>query len=145
MNWKKIAIERLKDYDKRKKACDAIPEQLTALELGFTSIRSSVADETAVRGGGGKREDALIENIVKREELSNNLDIAQREVSITEKALDTLTDEQRLILDRFYIHKAHGHVERLCEELCVERSRVYTLKDEALREFTLACYGVIEV
>ena len=144
MNWKKIAIERLKDYAKRKQACETIPEQITALEMAFTSIRGATTDETAVKGGGNKREDILIENIVKREELGNNLDIVKREIEITEKALDTLTDEQRLILDRFYIHKAHGHVEWLCEELCVERSRVYALKDEALREFTLACYGAIE-
>lgn len=147
MNWKTVAIERLKDYNKRKASCETIPEQIKSLEMDYASLKGSVADETGIRSGNGKREDALIENIVKREELARNLDIAKKEIDITEKALATLTDEQIKILDKFYISKKKGdfgHVELLCEELFVERSRVYELKDEALREFTLACYGVVE-
>lgn len=146
MNWKKVAIERLRDYKNRECACSIIPEQLVMLRDDFTSIRSTRTDATAVRtGNGNKREDALIENIVKREELKKNLRIAKREVDITHKALKQLTDEEYKILDRFYISRIPGHVERLCEELCIERTRVYELKDEALKKFTLAAYGIVEI
>lgn len=146
MNWKKIAIERLKDYEARKEACKRIPEQIATLEMRYTSIRSATTDATVVRmGNGNQREQALIENIVERNELKNNFKIAKREVEITKKGLEHLTDEQYKILDRFYISRTPGHVERLCEELCMEKSRVYELKDDALRRFTLACYGVVEV
>lgn len=146
MNWQRISIERLKDYKARCDALESIPEQIETLEQSFTSIRAATLDATAVKGGGGnKREDALINNIAMREELKQNLEIAKREVEITERGLSKLTKDQKLILDKFYIDRTHGYVEDLCDRLCVERSRVYTLKDDALKKFTMCCYGVIEI
>lgn len=143
MNWKKTAIERLQEYNSRKVSLETIPEQLKTLELEYTTIKGATNDETAVRSTTGAKDDAWIANIVKRDELKKSLKIAESECLITEKALETLTDEQIHILEMFYIYKEQGHVERLSEELYVERSRVYELKDEALKQFTLACCGVI--
>lgn len=146
MNWQKISIERLREYEARKQAAESIPEQIETLDMAFTSVRAATTDATAVRGGNGNaREDALINNIVMREELQRNLEIVKREIQTTEKGLAGLTKDQKRILHKFYISRTHGHVEDLCEELCIERSRVYTLKDEALKSFTMACYGVVEL
>jgi hypothetical protein len=146
LNWQKISIERLREYETRQQALELIPEQIAALKLQSVSIRSAKTDGTPTRdGSGNKREDALINNIVMREELEKNYKIAKKEVNITEKGLSGLNAEQKKILYRFYINKSRGHVELLCEELCLERSRVYSLKDEALKKFTLACYGVVEI
>lgn len=146
MNWQKISIERLREYEARQQALTLIPEQIETLEMQFTSIRASQTDATAIRGGiGNKREEALVNNIAMREELKKNLEIAKQEIEITEKGLAELTEDQRKILYRFFIARSHGHVEALCEELCVEKTRVYTLKDEALKKFTIACYGIVEV
>lgn len=146
MNWKTESIQRLKEYEQRKQALILIPEQIKALEMNFTSIRAARSDAEPVKeGGGNKRENALINNIVKRQELEKSLKVAQLEADITEKALAMLTDEERHILRGFYVHKQRRHVEALCEELNYERTRVYEIKDEALRKFTMACYGTIEV
>lgn len=146
MNWQKVSIERLRAYEARLNSLTLIPEQIKTLELGFTSIRAATTDATAVRGGeGNKREEALIDNIVMREELANNLKIAEREIAITEKGLAGLTEEQQTILEMFYIDRPRGHVEKLCEELFLEKSRVYALKEEALKKFTIACYGVADL
>lgn len=146
MNWQKISIERLRGYELQKQAAESIPEQIKTLEMSFTAIRAASADATAVRGGGGNsREDALINNIVMREELKRNLEIVTREIQTTEKGLEGLSADQRRILQKFFISRTRGHIESLCEELCVEKSRVYVLKDEALKRFTFACYGIIEI
>lgn len=145
MDWKKISIDRLRDYEARKQALESIPEQIKTLEANLTSIRSAQTDGIPIRTGGNRREEILINNIAMREELQNNYDIAKREVEITEKGLDMLTKEQRRILYKFYVSRFPGHVDALCEELCVEKSRVYTLKDEALKKFAVACYGVVEI
>lgn len=143
MNWKKIAIERLQDYEARKLSLNLIAEKIKTLELQYTSINGAKNNETSVKPTSGKKDDAWIANIVERDELKKSLQIAESECYITEKALETLSDEQIHILEMFYIYKQQGHVERLSEELYVERSRVYELKDEALKRFTLACCGVI--
>lgn len=145
MNWKKESIQRLNDYEARRLSLENIREDRKACELSIGAIRAARTDGIPVKEGGNKREDALINNIVKRDELASNLEIAEREVAIVEAALKALTPEEQRILYLFYINRPRGHVEVLSDELCVERSRVYKLKDIALRKFTLACYGVVEV
>lgn len=146
MDWRKMSIERLRDYENRKRALELIPEQIETLEMNFTAIRSASSDSTPVKGGSGnKREDALINNIAKREDLERNLGIASAEVRITETALATLTDEERTVLYKFFINRPRRHVEMLCEQLCYEKTRVYEIKETALRKFTMACYGVIDI
>lgn len=145
MDWKKESIKRLNDYEARRLSLESIREDRKACELRITSIRASRTDGEPVKEGGNKREDALINSIMKRDELANNLEIAEREVAIVEAALKSLKPEEQRILYLFYINRPDRHVEALSDELCVERSRVYTLKDIALRKFTLACYGVVEI
>lgn len=146
MDWRKMSIERLRDYENRKKALELIPEQIKTLEANFTSIRAARTDGTPVKdGSGNKREDALINNIAKREELERNLGIAENEVRITETALATLTDEEKTVLYKFFINRPRRHIEELCEMLCYEKTRVYEIKETALRKFTMACYGVIDI
>ena len=145
MDWQKMSIDRLKDYSARKKSLLLIPEQIKALEMNFTNVKIATVDETAVKSGNAKKDDVLINNIVMREELKRSLDIAKKEVEITENALSELTDEQQIVLFRFFISRTRGHVESLCEELTLEKSAVYKIKDEALKRFTMACYGVVEV
>lgn len=146
MNWEKMSIERLRDYETRKQSLQLIEEQIKVLELEFPAIRSARTDGTPTsNGSGNKREDALINNIAKREELQRNYDIAQKEVAITEKGLEGLTKDEKTVLTRFFISRSFGHVEKLCEELHIEKTKAYTLKDEALKKFTMACYGVVEI
>lgn len=144
MNWKYEAIEKLKGYEAHCNALSAIPEEITRLEMTYTAIRSATTDGTPVSGGGSTREDSMLSNIVHREELNRSLEQAKRWVEIVNSGLEVLDDEERLVLDRFYIRRVKGNVERLCDELHLEKSRVYELKDKALRHFTLALYGLTE-
>lgn len=146
LNWSVFAVQRLRDLEDRKTAVDNITEQISALEERFTAIRSATTDGTPVQGGNeNKREEMLIHNISTREELKTNLDIITREIAVTEKALDTLTEEEKLILTRFFILREKGYVERLCDELYVSKTRLYQKKEAALKKFTLACYGIVEL
>ncbi len=145
MNWKTVSIERLKKYPEQRKAVENIPEQLRALELNYTSIKAARTDGTPVKGGGNGREDALINNIVEREELKKNLRIVRCELGVTNNGLNALTDEEREVLFRFYITRTSRHVEELCERLNYEKTKIYLIKDRALKKFTRACYGIVEL
>ena len=146
MKWTTIAEQRLRDYEKRREALVNIPEQINMLEEQFTAIRSATSDATPVQGGSdNRREEMLINNIEKREELKFNLKIAKREVALTEKGLKVLNDEERRIMELFYISKSRNNVERICEELLVSRAEFYRRKDEALRKFTIAVYGIVDL
>lgn len=145
MNWKYEAMEKLKSYNAKKQALRSIPEEIARLESEMQSIRSATSDGTPVSGGGSGREDRYLSNIVHREELSRSLEQAKVWVSLVDAGLAILSQEERLVLDRFYINPARGNVDRLCGEMGIEKSQVYARKDSALHHFTISLYGCTEI
>lgn len=144
MNWKREAIDKLKNYEAHREALENIPKEIKRLESAYAGIQSATTDGTPVSGGGNTREDSMLSNIVHRDELKRRLKEARLWVAQVDKALAVLDDEERLVLDRFYIHRAKGNVGELCERLNVEQATVYRKRDSALRRFTIALYGVTE-
>ena len=144
MNWKRDAIDKLKNYEAHREALENIPKEIKRLESAYAGIRSATTNGTPVSGGGNTREDSMLSNIVHRDELKRRLKEARLWVAQVDKALAVLDDEERLVLDRFYIHRAKGNVGELCERLNVEQATVYRKRDSALRRFTIALYGVTE-
>jgi len=144
MNWKREAIDKLKNYEAHRQALENIPREIKRLESAYTGLRSASTENAPVSGGGGTREDCVLSNIVLRDELKRRLNEARLWTAQVDKALAVLGEEEKLVLDRFYIHRAKGAVEALCESLSLEKSAVYDRRDKALRHFTLALYGVTE-
>lgn len=145
-DWKPLAIQRLKSYETRKISLEQIKEQLNTLEIQFEAIRAAKTDGEPISGTmSNRREDMMVDNIQKRDELKANYKIAKREIEVTEKGLAALTEDEKRILELFFINRPYDHVGRLSEELNVEKTVVYERKDRALKKFTMACYGVVEV
>lgn len=144
MNCLKEAEYKLRDYNAKKNAIAATLEEIKRLESESTCVRSATTDGTPVQDGGNRREDAMLNNIAARMELKAAHDNAEAWLRIIDGALAVLTDDERRILDRFYINRQKGHAERLMDELHIEQTHVYRRKDAALRKFTLALYGVTE-
>lgn len=144
MQWKYEAIEKLRGYTAHKQALESIPREIKRLEDAYAGIRSATTDGTPVAGGGNTREDMLLSNIVHREELERTLRQAKAWVLLVDAGLRVLDKEERLVLDRFYINRARGNVDRLCAEMGREKSVVYDRRDKALRHFTMALYGFEE-
>lgn len=144
MEWKYEAIDKLKKYEAKKSSLQSIPREIRTLDMQMQNIRSAAADGTPAQGGSG-REDMLLSCIVKKEELRNSLEMAKDWVKRVETGLSVLSEEERLILDRFYMNPDRGNVDRLCGELSVEKATVYRYREKALRHFTLAVYGCTEI
>lgn len=140
MNWKKEAQDKLRRYDAMRRATLNLPDEITRLELDAASIRSASMD-APVKSGGSRREDALINNIVHRQELTRSLQQAQLWVGATDRALGTLNSEEKQILHRLYICPQKDAIQCLCMELDLEQSSIYRKLDRALRKFTIAYYG----
>ena len=141
MNWRGEAVEKLRKYDAMCRSLQNIPLEVKRLEVDARAIRGARTDGTPVKGGGSGRDDALINNIAHRQELTWALEQAKYWVDITRRGLETLTPEEKLVLQRFYLTPEQGSVQRLCMELGVEQSSIYRKRDKALRKFALALYG----
>ena len=144
MNWKFEAVEKLRQYEAKKQSLKSIPEEIKRLESAMRSIRSATADGTPVSGGGSGREGMMLSNIVHREELERSLEQAQKWVALVEAGMEILSQEERLILERFYIQPEKGAADRLAGDLNLDVKTVYKRKDAALRHFTISLYGGVE-
>lgn len=142
MNWKSEAIQKLKEYEARKAALLSLPEEIKRLESAAHSIRAASADSTPVSGGGSRREDMLLSNIVLREELSRKIVQNKRWISAVDRSVSALSQEEYRVLELMYIHRIQNAVDSLCGELHIEKPTVYRRRDEALHKFTIAFYGI---
>lgn len=144
MKWKNEAMDKLRNYPVMRQAFLNLPEEIIRLEEESRKIRSQSPDVTPVKSGGSKREEALLNNMVQREELARSLGQVKQWLTICERGLKALTEDERLILQRLYLNPEQGSMQRLCIELGVEQSTVYRRRDEALHRFTVALYGFTE-
>ena len=144
MNWQKEAINDLKSYTARKMSVDNMKQKIRELENRAIRLGSSSSD-VPVQGGSSRSEDALINNIAERDRLNQSIDAVQCLIDIIEKGLSVLDDEERTVLEEFYINRSSCHIDKLCDKLHCEKSTVYRIKDTALYKFTVAMYGVIDL
>ena len=144
MNWKHESMEELREYEVRRMAAEEIPQEIMQTRAQMVKLGGS-GYSAPVKGGGSQWEDRQINLIVKLDKLSTSLALSKDWVSKVERGLAALNDEERHILDRFYINPAKGNADRLCGELHLEKTAVYCRKDAALRKYTLARYGCVEV
>ena len=144
MNWKDEAKEKLRRYDAMRLATINIPQEIQRLEVDAQSIRAARLDAPVVKSSGSNREDALLNNLLHRQELAWTLQQAQLWLQTTERALSALSPHEKLILHRLYVYPEKGALERLCKELEMESSSIYRRRDKALRHFTMAYYGIAD-
>lgn len=143
MDWKIEATDKLKQYEAKRQSLHIIPLEIAQIESTMTGIRSAGTDSIAIRNSGGNaRENMMLSCIVRKEELQRNIEQTELWVKAVTAALDMLNDDERKILDRMYIHREKKAADRLAEELFVDLKTIYRWKDDALRKFTIALYGV---
>ena len=145
MKWKDEAIEKLKRYDAMHTAQQNITREIARLKEEAFAIRRADPEATPVRGNGGRYDEQLMNNIVKRQELAWTLKQVKVWITNTDRGLQALSDEERHVLQRLYLYPQKGAIDKLCEELCLEQSSVYRRRDQALEHFTLAMYGFMEM
>ena len=145
MLWKQVAIETLKLYESKRLSIKSIPQEIRRLELEMQSIRGATSDGSPSKGGGVGPANMYLSNIVRREELERSLEQSRIWVSLTDSALSLLNDEERLLLDRFFIHQEKQAADRLAGDLHIDVKTVYRRKDDALCRFTVALYGKTEM
>ena len=144
MQWKEEAVEKLRRYGAMQQALINIPAEIRRLQDDAIALHSPSAEHIAVKGSGGRRDDALINNIAQQQELEWSLNQVKQWLTVADRGLAALDPEERLVLERMYLTPVRGAVDRLCGELGMEQASVYRKRDKALRQFTVALYGFPE-
>lgn len=142
MNWREEAVQRLSDYRYVRNSIRSMQNQIKQLQMEAEGIKSRSFDQISVPGNAGRREDRLLNNLVCRQQLEQAVEQADLWVQITDQALQSLMPEDKQLLDQIYIQGERANVTDIAAQMGMERSTIYRRKDEALRRFTVALYGV---
>lgn len=143
MDWKKEAVNELKLYVPRKASLKNLKDRIRVLNENYVSLKE-MCNDTPVMGTKTPTEEKLINNIVEREKLSNNLKAIEELLRLTEQGLTCLTERQRSVIEELYINKGDRSIDHICQDLHIEKTRLYEIKDEALYRFTVGTYGFAE-
>ncbi|MEG1862963.1 MAG: hypothetical protein RR198_05085 [Oscillospiraceae bacterium] len=138
--WKTIAINDLKRFGVLESSLTSINERIEALNSKMEGGSLSV-NKLPVQGGGTSQEDKWNDCITLKGNLLRQKKSKQLEYNAIKRALACLTDDERKVLNYAYINRSQGHMERIMRAMCVEKTRAYELKDEALSSFVMAMYG----
>lgn len=144
MNWQKAAIEDLKQYPYRKESLENIACRIAALKSKYEAVRITRPEQERIEAGQSTLENTMLDNIVERQRLGHTYKAVSRLVQLTERGLSGLGPQDRMVLERFYVDRAPGHVEGLMDKLGYEQSQIYRMKDAALYRFTVSMYGLTE-
>ena len=87
------------------------------------------------------RKEELVAELRQLELRRAALESLRLRVAAAENALEALDYEQRLLLVHSFVRPRKGNLEALMEELGVEKTRIYELRNAALRSFGLALTG----
>jgi ArpU family phage transcriptional regulator len=144
LDWKKEAIEDLRKYTAQKESLKNIPARISAIEERLYKVKGTTLSAVPTHGGGSHYEDRMLDSIVEIERLKMTHAATRRLIAVVEKGLAGLTDTERVVLDRFYIRPVQGNVELLMQELGYEKTKIYSLKDQALYRYTFTMYGLCD-
>ena len=140
INWKKEAIEELKRMEDLKESIHHLNERIELTQNQLYNISAVQIGERV--GGSDDGDDVRLSKMVELEELKARKLITEKRVQLLQDCLDKLSEEQRLILDRFYIRRTSDYIEELEEVLFKSRTQIYYEKDNALRRLVRLLYGI---
>lgn len=129
MNCKKEAMKELRLYKARKLSVGNLGIQIRDLEVRIAASK-------------GDTREKYVEKKRCFEEQLRWVGMWLRNV---EKALSILKEEERIVLEKFYIDRREDYLDDLTETFFVEQAAVYRMKDRALKKFTIAMFGGEEI
>lgn len=145
MNWRNEAKNDLRELRALEVFVNTYSVQIEELDAQLTAVRGANLSRDPVSGGGGtKLEDKWLDVIAKKERLSWHYEAKHRKLMRIKKSLNLLSDEEKMVLEVFYVDTVSNHIESLKRRLNVEKSTIYRIHDDGLKLFTIGMYGGTE-
>ena len=136
-------VQRLlrEDYRQCKEQLETLPLRIDTERSRLTSIRSASAESMMISGGGNVRQERDTSILVEIDRLTGELETARLEVKTIDTILGKLSKEERKIVDVMDLDRQRVGLDRLCEELCCEKSRIYDIYNTALDKIARLYWG----
>jgi len=142
MDYIREAIEQLKDYNLLVASVTTMQQQVEALKLEKYNIKAQVITREPKGSGSSEPDDKIVNNIFKRKLLINSIVATNKKIECIDKSLAVLEPTEQKVLNRIFVIGNHNGIEDLSKELNFGKSQIYRIKDQAIRRFARAMYGV---
>lgn len=138
------ALEDLRNYRIMLRSVENLAEKIALLDERMKQTRTVRITDMPPNHGIGERtvDDTWIDCIVEKENIALSLSLERKRIALIDRGLEALTDDERLVLTKFYIDRTPRYMDELCDALHVERTKIYNIREDALRKFTLMEYGI---
>lgn len=130
---KEIILKQLKEYSQRRKVQPVLKEQIERLKKRAVLRQSEGALESE------RQTEERLRSIKRLEEAYRFNRRRQKSMDI---CLDTLEYREKTVLWYFYIDRPSDYIDRLADELGIERSQIYRVKDRALKNLGKVYFGL---
>jgi len=145
MDMRELAKDRLRQYAPKAAAKENLSDEIRELEYRRKSLGGGIQEVPGGKKDPGGRENMLLSCIQRQNALKEELYLTGRWLSRMDRALGALTESEREILDSLYIYPEKGAAEQLASQLQVDLKTVYYRSSVALRKFTTALWGGVEL
>ena len=145
MDVRELAKDRLRHYAPKVAAKENLSEEIQELKQRRKSLRSGMQEVPGGKKDPGGRENMLLGCIQRQSILEEELYLTGRWLGRMDRALSALTESERQLLGRLYIYPEKGAAELLAQDLGVDLKTVYYRSGVALRKFTTALWGGVEL
>ena len=145
MDVRELAKDRLRQYAPKAAAKENLTDEIRELQYRRKSLAGGLKEVPGGKKDPGGKENMLLGCIQRQSILQEELYLTGRWLGRMDRALQALTESEREILGRLYMYPEKGAAERLAEDLGVDLKTVYYRSSVALRKFTTALWGGVEV
>lgn len=130
---KEMILQQLKEYSQRRKVQPVLKGQIERLKKRAVLRKSEGALESE------RQTEERLRSIKRLEEAYRFNRRRQKSMDI---CLDTLEYREKTVLWYFYIDRPSDYIDRLADELGIERSQIYRVKDRALKNLGKVYFGL---
>ena len=136
--WLQRDLERL-PYDKY--SIEHQRAELQEIEAEYTAIKATNYDKMPSGSGDNTQEEKLLSAIAKKTKLQEWIHATELHVKNMEALLATLSEEDRVIVERTIINRQKNAEEDVAEEIGIERRQVYNRKSEIMHKLCQLRFG----
>lgn len=136
-------IKELKDYALWRWSLDIIPQRIAEIDEKMLSLGGGGTDTPVKNSGTNKQEEKLCACIDEKNELVKTLEARQKKKEYIEQGLKRLTEDERAIIDIFYLQglKYHEALEKSIVTRNLSEATVDRIRRRALRKYSLCEFG----
>ena len=138
IDWVESVKRDLREYMDKQDAVGAMRDAIEQLDTALTGVGSALKGDTPVRGGGDAN-DKWLDTIIRKNEMLIDLVSTEARLRHIASAMAGLSDSEREILDKRYIHPLP--ISEICELMHLESAQVYRRSNQALRRLAIRMYG----